>query len=97
MADKKIIVIKRIETTVETTVEIIEDNTLVIPEIISGYDEPLMMTLCPRCVHEYYNLDDHIVKRVNKYQLYKDKCDKCSIRTGWDYFIYEKKEEEDDY
>ena len=43
----KIKVIRRIETTVETTVEIIEDNDLVIPEEIKGYDYPMMMTLCP--------------------------------------------------
>lgn len=91
----KIKVIRRIETTVETTVEIIEDNDLVIPEEIKGYDYPMMMTLCPRCAHEYYDLDDHISKRVNPYQLYKDTCNKCGVRTGWDYFIYSKSEDED--
>lgn len=96
MTDKKIKVIKRIEKTVTTTVEIIEDNSLVIPEEIPGYDYPLMMTLCPRCAHEYYDLPDHIIKRVNPYQLYKDRCDKCSVRTGWDYFIYEKEEKQFD-
>lgn len=91
----KIKVIRRIETTVETTVEIIEDNDLVIPEEIKGYDYPMMMTLCPRCAHEYYDLDDHIIKRVNPYQLYKDTCNKCGVRTGWDYFIYSKSKEDE--
>ena len=58
----KIKVVRRIETTVETTVEIIEDNDLVIPAEIKGYDYPMMMPLCPRCAHEYYDLDDHIIK-----------------------------------
>ena len=53
------------------------------------------MTLCPRCAHEYYDLDDHIIKRVNPYQLYKDTCNKCGVRTGWDYFIYSKSEEDE--
>ena len=91
----KIKVIRRIETTVETTVEIIEDNDLVIPAEIKGYDYPMMMTLCPRCAHEYYDLSDHIIRRVNPYQLYKDTCNKCHVRNGWDYFIYSRSEDDE--
>ena len=90
---KKVRIVKRIEQTVTTTVEIIEDNDLVIPTEIKGYDYPMMMTLCPRCAHEYYDLSDHIIRRVNPFQLYKDTCNKCHVRNGWDYFIYSRSED----
>lgn len=61
------------------------------PEIIKGYGSPMLMTLCPFCVHSFYSLKDHIVRRANVYQEDKDYCNYCHVRKGFDYYIYERK------
>jgi len=40
--------------------------------------------------HKFYNLPDHIIRRVDCNQYFKDKCDYCGQRYGYDYLVYEK-------
>lgn len=85
--------IKRISTTVTAKVEIefIKDPDEVNPEYLYGYDfPPLRMTLCPTCANNFYNTDGMKVRRVLPYQMYKDRCNYCNYRDGYDYFIYSK-------
>lgn len=55
---------------------------------IPGYDIPNEMCLCGVCASAFYNLPDHIIRRVDKKQKYKDRCNLCGVRTGFDYLIY---------
>jgi len=54
-------------------------------------DDAMLMTLCARCVSQYYNSPEHIVCRVNPNQQYKETCGWCGCKQGWDYRIITKK------
>ena len=43
--------------------------------MMKGYDRPLELCLCGRCAGAFYNLEDHIIRRVDYDQCFKDKCD----------------------
>ena len=90
---KRVQVIRRVQRTVETTVEIIEEEVPVEVRTPEGYDEPMELCLCGKCASAYYHLPDHIIRRVDPYQYYKDTCDYCGVRSGYDYLRYEKKKE----
>lgn len=91
---KRVHVIRKVQRTVETTVEIIEEEVPVESRTPDGYDEPMELCLCGKCASAFYHLPDHIIRRVDPDQYYKDTCDYCGIRSGFDYLIYEKKKEE---
>ena len=55
-----------------------------------GYGEPLELCLCGRCAGAFYHLPNHIIRRVDHDQYFKDKCDYCGQRYGYDYLVYEK-------
>lgn len=88
---KKIQVFRTVQRTVETTVKIIEEEVPAGIPTPDGYSEPMELCLCGRCAGSFYHLPDHIIRRADPDQYYKDLCDYCGYRTGFDYLIYEKK------
>jgi len=55
--------------------------------MMKGYDRPMELWLCGRCAGAFYNLEDHIIRRVDYDQYCKDKCDYCGQRYGCDYLV----------
>ena len=45
------------------------------------------LTLCPSCAKQFYNAHNTSICRANHYQMERDICSYCSIRTGWDYIV----------
>ena len=58
--------------------------------LLKSCNMPMELCLCGRCAGAFYNLEDHIIRRVDYDQYFKDKCDYCGQRYGYDYLIYEK-------
>ena len=46
--------------------------------------------LCPKCIKDYMENDNYIVKRLDPFAREKDQCTKCD-RLGYDYLIYDKR------
>ena len=59
-------------------------------DIFKEREQALELCLCGRCANTFYNLPDHIIRRADPDQYFKDKCDYCSQRLGYDYLIYNK-------
>ena len=57
---------------------------------LNSYEKPMELCLCGRCANAFYNLPDHVIQRVDPDQYFKDKCDYCSERLGYDYQVYKK-------
>lgn len=59
---------------------------------ISAYvlSQPMLLTLCPRCLSGFFDMPDHLVRRANRSQRFKDECCMCGFRRGFDYLVYEK-------
>lgn len=89
---KRVQVFRNVRHTVETTLKIIEEEIPVGFPAPAGYGEPMELCLCGRCAGSFYHLPDHIVRRLDPDQYYKEPCDYCGVRTGFDYLIFEKKE-----
>ena len=51
---------------------------------------PMELTLCPACVHQYWQSPYHRVIRKDKQQEVKERCTFCNYRWGYDYLVYEK-------
>lgn len=47
----------------------------------------LILSLCPTCRGEFFNIPDNILRRVDPLQVEKEVCDKCQVRYGYDYLI----------
>lgn len=45
--------------------------------------------LCPKCLHDYIQNPNYLVRRLDHFAKVKEKCDKCD-KLGWDYVITEK-------
>lgn len=50
----------------------------------------LILCLCPDCRDEFYNDNEHIVRRMDPFQAEKYCCEKCQINYGYDYVISKK-------
>jgi hypothetical protein len=50
-------------------------------------DKPMLITLCARCVADYYNSPEHFVRKANKNQKAYEPCCKCPSTKGRDYSI----------
>ena len=50
--------------------------------------EPLLLTLCPRCAAQFYNSASHYIKKAQENQKVKEVCMFCNVRRGVDYYIY---------
>lgn len=50
--------------------------------------EPMLLTLCPRCAAQFYNSASHHIKKAQEHQNIKEVCMFCNVRRGVDYYIY---------
>ncbi len=55
--------------------------------IRTGY----ILSLCPRCRAEFFNVPENILRRVDPLQVEKEPCDKCQVGFGYDYLITKKR------
>ena len=46
-----------------------------------------LITLCPRCAHEFYEADAYIIRRADYLQINKDVCMFCNDKMGYDYYL----------
>jgi mRNA interferase MazF len=53
-------------------------------------DDKLELTLCPICASQFYNSNEHYIKRRTLNQETKEKCCYCNVRDGYDFLIYNK-------
>lgn len=53
----------------------------------------LVLSLCPKCRNEFLRVPENIVRRINHFQIEKERCDKCQIALGYDYVIKKRKVE----
>lgn len=45
--------------------------------------------LCPKCLSDYIDNPNYIVRRLDPFAKEKDRCDKCD-KSGWDYVVTER-------
>lgn len=57
---------------------------------LKRYGDPMKLCLCGRCARAFYNLSDHVVRRVDHNQQFKGRCDYCNQRYGYDYYVLNK-------
>ena len=50
--------------------------------------EPMLLTLCPKCAAQFYDSASHHIKKAQEYQKIKEVCMFCNVRRGIDYYIY---------
>ncbi len=51
----------------------------------------MRLCLCPTCASQFYNLPEHIIRRVDPLQTDKEDCTYCNVRKGVDNRIIKKK------
>lgn len=52
--------------------------------------EPMVLCLCRRCLNDFRENEDSIIKRVDPNQIEQDTCTFCGQRRGYDYIITDK-------
>lgn len=57
---------------------------------VKSEDDSIEMCLCYRCSQQFYDSPDHFIYRSDPYQVEKEQCDYCAVRTGYDYIIKKK-------
>lgn len=57
--------------------------------VYSSDDEKNVRCLCPRCLADYKNHPDYIVRPLNPFQSEKHRCEKCD-GYGYDYIVTER-------
>ncbi|MDR2650184.1 MAG: hypothetical protein LBB94_10775 [Clostridiales bacterium] len=57
---------------------------------VNGNSEDMLLTLCPHCVGQFYNIPGNTVRRTDKNQKIKETCMYCNYRDGYDYVISKK-------
>ena len=45
--------------------------------------------LCPKCLNDYIQNPNYIVRRLDPFAKVKDRCDKCD-KSGWDYVVIDR-------
>jgi len=55
-----------------------------------NHSDIMLITLCSKCVRDYYNSPEHIVRPANKSKTEYEPCCKCPSRKGLDYSIQRK-------
>ena len=62
-------------------------------ETVNSYNrkekEENIRCLCPKCLSEYIDNPNYIVRRLDPFAKKKDRCDKCD-KAGWDYIVTER-------
>lgn len=56
-------------------------------------NEPNRITLCPQCAAAFYSSASHYIRRVDRYQTDRAKCDYCNTRRGFDYWLMDKQKQ----
>lgn len=51
------------------------------------HSDSMLLTLCAQCAAQFYNSPEHVIRRVNPNEKYKETCCYCSYRTGWTYTV----------
>jgi hypothetical protein len=51
------------------------------------HGDSMLLTLCAKCAAQFYDSDEHIIRRVNPNQRIKETCCYCSCRQGFDYTV----------
>lgn len=54
---------------------------------ISPSEKNIELVLCPVCSRQFYNTRETFIRRANPYQVVRDTCSYCNIRSGWDYIV----------
>ena len=54
-------------------------------------EEGIVLTLCPRCRSEIMNDTNRIIRRIHNRNEFKDTCDLCQMRKGYEYLIANKR------
>lgn len=49
-----------------------------------------ILSLCTVCARQFYAAHSTSIRRFDPYQIEKEDCSYCGIRTGWDYIIVPK-------
>ena len=49
--------------------------------------DEMLLCLCAACAQQFSDSPAHRIRRADRRQRYKDSCDYCSCRFGWDYII----------
>ena len=55
----------------------------------SSYGSAVELALCGVCANSFYHMEDYHIRRVDRYQIYKDTCCMCGARFGFDYLVYD--------
>ncbi len=85
------LIVHRVERTREAPVRLMRKQSPVKRRMLGDYEKRMELCLCGICVSAFYHLPDHKIRRVEADQYYKDKCDYCGVRSGFDYRIYGRK------
>lgn len=73
-----------------------EFNELIVLDV-TVYDQPLKLSLCPKCSQAFYNLENHLIYRLDKSKKIKEPCSICGYSNmGYEYLVFEKKEANDE-
>jgi len=49
--------------------------------------DEMLLCLCAACAHQFYESPGHRVRRADRKQSVKDRCDFCNYRYGFDYIV----------
>lgn len=52
-----------------------------------NHSDIMLLTLCARCAAQFYNSGEHIIRRANPNQKFKETCCYFGCHQGWDYKI----------
>jgi len=47
----------------------------------------MLLCLCAACAHQFYDSPAHRIRRADRRQIIKDRCDYCNYRNGWDFVV----------
>ena len=50
--------------------------------------DPLIMTLCPRCLSQFFYTESYWIYRKDPFQVTRDDCCYCNLHRGYDYILY---------
>ena len=83
-----------LEITLATNVAFIVCTAPLLTTILSLWiykkeKEENIRCLCPKCLSEYIDNPNYIVRRLDPFAKEKDRCDKCD-KAGWDYVVTER-------
>ena len=53
--------------------------------------EPMVLTLCGRCLSQFCFTSCYRICRKDEFQVIKDECTYCGCRCGYEYCIYPKR------